>query len=42
MQYADFEEKFVIPTVLALILYMAACLTLSRKNHWIKKMGIFE
>jgi len=42
MQYADFEEKFVIPTVLALILYMAACLTLNRKNRWIKKTGIFE
>ncbi|MCQ2251457.1 MAG: VWA domain-containing protein [Bacteroidales bacterium] len=42
MQYADFEEKFVIPTVLALILYITACMILNRKNRWIKKMGIFE
>ncbi|MCQ2252884.1 MAG: VWA domain-containing protein [Bacteroidales bacterium] len=42
MQFAEFDEKFVIPTVLALILYMAACFVLNRKNRWIKKMGIFE
>ncbi len=42
MQYADFEEKFVLPTVLALILYVAACLILNRKNRWIRKTGIFE
>lgn len=42
MQFAEFDEKFVLPTVLALILYVAACLVLNRKNRWIKKTGIFE
>ncbi len=40
--FAEYDEKFAFPTFFALITFLAYCLTLNRKNHWIKKLGIFE
>ncbi|MBO7462813.1 MAG: VWA domain-containing protein [Bacteroidales bacterium] len=42
MQYAEFDEKFVVPALFALILYVTACFVLKRKNRWIRRMGLFE
>lgn len=42
VQYAEFDEKFVVPALFALILYVTACFVLKRKNRWIRKMGLFE
>ncbi len=42
VQYAEYDEKFVVPAVLSLILFVAACFVLKRKNRWIRKSGIFE
>jgi len=42
MQFAEYDEKFTFPTLMALIFYVAACFVLNRKNRWIKKMGLFE
>jgi Ca-activated chloride channel family protein len=40
--FAEYDEKFTVPAFLALICFLAYCLTLNRKNRWIKKLGIFE
>lgn len=40
--FAEYDEKFVFPVVLALIFFVAYCLTLNRKNRWIKNLGIFD
>ena len=40
--FAEYDEKFTFPAVLALIFFVAYCLTLERKNRWIKNLGIFD
>ena len=40
--FAEYDEKFSIPAFVALVFFLAYCLTLNRKNRWIKKLGIFE
>ena len=42
LQYAEYDEKFVVPALLSLILFVTACFILKRKNRWIKRSGIFE
>ena len=42
VQYAEFDEKFVVPALFSLILFVTACFVLKRKNRWIRKSGIFE
>ena len=42
VQYAEYDEKFVVPALFALILFVTACFVLKRKNRWIRKMGLFE
>jgi Ca-activated chloride channel family protein len=42
VQYAEFDEKFVVPALFSLILFVTACFVLKRKNRWIRKMGLFE
>lgn len=42
VQYAEYDEKFVLPALLALILFVTACFVLKRKNRWIQRSGIFE
>ncbi|MBR4326358.1 MAG: VWA domain-containing protein [Bacteroidales bacterium] len=42
VQYAEYDEKFVVPAVLSLIIFVAECFVLKRKNRWIRKSGIFE
>ncbi|MCR5453862.1 MAG: VWA domain-containing protein [Bacteroidales bacterium] len=42
VQYAEYDEKFVLPALLSLILFVAACFVLQRKNRWIQRSGIFE
>ncbi|MBQ3656120.1 MAG: VWA domain-containing protein [Bacteroidales bacterium] len=40
--FAEYDEKFGIPAFISLVFFLAYCLTLNRKNRWIKKLGIFE
>ena len=40
--FAEYDEKFTVPAFIALLFFMAYCLTLERKNRWIKKLGIFD
>ncbi len=42
VQFAEYDEKFVLPAVLSLIFFVAACFVLKRKNRWIRRTGIFE
>jgi Ca-activated chloride channel family protein len=42
VQYAEYDEKFVVPALFALILFVTACFILKRKNRWIQRSGIFE
>jgi len=40
--FAEYDEKFTFPAFAALVCFLAYCLTLERKNRWIKKLGIFD
>ena len=42
IMYSDYDEKYAVPTVMALVFFIAACFTLQRKNRWINKLGIFD
>ena len=42
VSYSEYDEKYAVPTVLALVFFIAACFTLQRKNRWINKLGIFD
>ncbi len=42
LSYSEYDEKYAVPTVLALVFFIAACFTLQRKNRWINKLGIFD
>ncbi|MBO4772817.1 MAG: VWA domain-containing protein [Bacteroidales bacterium] len=42
LQYAEFDEKFVVPALFSLIFFVTACFVLKRKNRWIRRSGIFE
>lgn len=40
--YSQYNEKFVIPLSVSLVLFLIYCFMLVRKNRWISKSGVFD